>query len=95
MEISLQQHLQLCPPLVWTQAAVCRRQEGLQVWGEFIQLHSEGGEAIVQQVILWLGICEATEASQVSCCTNVTLGFMLINRFWQQGAARSFHVTSI
>lgn len=72
-------HLRLCSPLVWAQAAVRRRQERLQVWGEFIHLHGKGGEAIVQQIILWLRICGVTQASQVSCCTNVTLGFMSIS----------------
>lgn len=68
-------------PLVWAQAAVCRRQERLQLRGEFIQLHGEGGEAVVQHVILRLGICRVTQVSEVSCCTNVTLGFMLISSF--------------
>lgn len=68
-------------PLVWAQAAVCRRQERLQLRGEFIQLHGEGGEAVVQHVILRLGICRVTQVSEVSCSTNVTLGFMLISSF--------------
>lgn len=44
-------------PLVGAEAGVCRGQQRLQVWCEFVQLHSEGGEAIVEQVILWLWIC--------------------------------------
>lgn len=77
----LQQHLQPGSPLVWAQPCVCRRQERLQVWSEFIQLHGEGGKAVIQQVIDWLGICGVTKASQLSCCTNVTLGFMRISSF--------------
>lgn len=49
-------------PLVRAQAAVCRGQQRLHVRGEFIQLHGEGGEAVVEQVILWLGICGVTQA---------------------------------
>lgn len=49
-------------PLVWAQAAVCRGQERLQVGGELVQLHGEGGEAVVQQVILRLGIWRVTQA---------------------------------
>lgn len=54
-------------PLVWTQAGVCGGQQRLQVWRELIQLHGEGGQAIVEQVILWLWIC-VEGGSQVICC---------------------------
>lgn len=49
--------LLLDSPLVRTQAAVCRRQQRLQVGVQLIQLHGEAGEAVVQQVVLRLGVC--------------------------------------
>lgn len=49
-------------PLVRAQAAVCRGQQRLQVQRKFIQLHGKGGEAIIEEVILWLGICRVTRA---------------------------------
>lgn len=78
----------MCSPLVRAQAAVCGGQERHLLRGQFIQLHGEGGEAIVEQVILWLSICRVTQSSQVSCCccSNVTLGFMLISGFGKRGA---------
>lgn len=43
-------------PLVRAQAGVCWGQQRLQVWREFIQLHGEAGEAVVEEVILRLWI---------------------------------------
>lgn len=48
-------------PLVGAQAGVCRGQQRLQVRREFVQLHGEGGEAVVEEVILWLWICGGEE----------------------------------
>lgn len=48
-------------PLVRAQAGVCRGQQRRQVGREFIQLHGEGGEAVVEEVILWLWICGVTK----------------------------------
>lgn len=63
--------------MIWAQAGVSGRQERLQVWGEFVQLHGKSGEAIIQQVILRLWIFRTTTAPQVNCSTNVTLGFIV------------------
>lgn len=51
-----------CPwlvPLVGAEAGVCRGQQRLQVRRELVQLHGEGGEAVVEQVVLRLWVCGA------------------------------------
>lgn len=60
-------------PLVGAQAAVCRGQQRLQVRGKFVQLHGKGGEAVVEEVILWLGICGETQACSFTSLLSLYL----------------------